>query len=98
MNFYQQDNARKKKDFEEQLTFEDVVKEKETMFKVWVKGVGETTYATNGLDFETVEAAKTWGNDLMSRWFGAESFLVLPKDDRFTGFLDADTALFNAKE
>ena len=60
------------------------------MYKVWVLGVGETTYATNGLDFNTIGEAKTYGNDLLSRWFGADRFVVLSVDDRFVGYLAQD--------
>jgi len=60
------------------------------MYKVWVLGVGERMYATNGLEFNTISEAKSYGNDLLSRWFGAERFEVLPMDDRFSGFLSAD--------
>ena len=60
------------------------------MFKVWVLGVGETTYATNGLDFNTIGEAKEYGNDLLSRWFGADRFVVLPVSDKFVGYLSQD--------
>ena len=66
------------------------------MYKVWVLGVGETTYATNGLDFDAVDEAIAWGNDLLSRWFGADRFVVLPASDEYSGFLDADIATKNA--
>ena len=57
------------------------------MYKVWVLGVGESKYATNGLDFDTINEANSYGNDLLSRWFGAETFKILPKSDEFEGFL-----------
>ncbi len=60
------------------------------MYKVWVLGVGESTWATNGLDFDTIEKAKTYGNDLLSRWFGADRFVVLPMSDNFKGHLTQD--------
>ena len=66
------------------------------MYKVWVLGVGESTYATNGLEFNTVDDATKWGNDLLMRWFGADRFVVLPVDDKYTGFLDSTIAVSNA--
>ena len=60
------------------------------MYKVWILGVGESTYATNGLDFDTIDDANSYGNDLLSRWFGADIFKVLPKSDEFKGFLSQD--------
>ena len=61
------------------------------MYKVWILGVGESTYATNGVDFDTVDEATSWANGLLDRWFGADKFAVLPKSDRYTGFLDIAT-------
>jgi len=61
------------------------------MYKVWILGVGENTWATNGRDFDTIEAARNYGNDLLSRWFGADRFAILPLDDKFKGFLSHDT-------
>lgn len=60
------------------------------MYKVWVLGVGENTWATNGLDFESIDEAKAYGNDLLSRWFGADKFEMLPMDDMFQGHLTQD--------
>ena len=60
------------------------------MFKTWIKGCGEKSYATNGLEFDTVDDAKNYGNDLLSRWFGAESFEVLPMRVDFQGFLSQE--------
>ena len=66
------------------------------MYKVWILGVGESTWATNDLDFDTVDAARTYGNDLLSRWFGADKFTVLPKDDKFSGFLGQEVIEANS--
>lgn len=66
------------------------------MFKVWILGVGESTFATNALEFATVEEANTYGNDLLSRWFGADRFVVLPLSDDFKGYLAIDVADANA--
>jgi len=57
------------------------------MYKVWILAAGETLWATNELDFDTVPDALAYANDPMSRWMGAKEFAILPKDDRFTGFL-----------
>jgi len=46
-------------------------------FKVEVKPFGEAGYAPNGLSFVTVEDAETYARDLMSRWFGAETYRVV---------------------
>lgn len=40
--------------------------------------VGERTYSTNGLKFETIQDAVAWGNGLMDRWYGAKCFEILP--------------------
>ena len=66
------------------------------MYKVWILGVGESTYATNGVDFDTVDEATSWANDLLCRWFGADKFAILPKADEFAGFLSKDTVNDNA--
>jgi len=60
------------------------------MYKVWILARGETTWCVNGLDFATVEEAKAYADDLMSRWMGADKYAILPKDDQFTGFLSHD--------
>lgn len=67
-----------------------------TNYKVWVKAVGESTWATNGLEFETSAEADAWGYDLLMRWFGAEEYTVLKADPKFTGHLDAYTIKANA--
>jgi len=66
------------------------------MFKVWILGVGESKFATNALEFGTIEEANTYGNDLLSRWFGADRFVVLPLSDDFTGYVEIDVADANA--
>lgn len=66
------------------------------MFKVWILAVNEKSFATNALEFETVEEANTYGNDLLSRWFGADRFVVLPISDDFTGYVGIDVADANA--
>ena len=68
------------------------------MYKVWILAVGETTWATNGLDFDTVPDANDYGIDLMSRWMGASKYAILPKDDQFTGFLSHEVIEVNRVE
>jgi hypothetical protein len=46
-------------------------------FVVEVKAVGEAEYVRNGLTFPTLDAARTWGSDLLWRWLGAESYRVV---------------------
>jgi len=61
------------------------------MYKVWVLAYGEKTWATNGLEFETAEDAGSYGRDLLSRWFGAKEFAVLPVSPEYVGYLSTDT-------
>ena len=56
-------------------------------YKVWILGVGETTWATNGIEYDTVESAKNAAIDLHRRWFGADKWAVLPIKDELVGFL-----------
>ena len=48
-----------------------------TVIKVYVRACGEESYSTNGLEFDTVKEARDYGNNLLSRWFGADSFEVV---------------------
>ena len=48
------------------------------MYKVWVLGVSDTNYATNGLVFDTVQEADAWGLGLLMRWTGAKDYAILP--------------------
>ena len=43
-------------------------------WKVYVKAYGEKSYNSNGLGFETQSEAESYGNELLSRWLGAETF------------------------
>lgn len=70
----------------------------EVRYKVWVMGVGETTYATNGMDFATVGEAFSYGHELLSRWFGADNFKVLPMSFDPEGFPNQETIDANAVE
>jgi len=60
------------------------------MYKVWILAVGENSWCTNSVDHETIEEAQSAGDDLLSRWMGADKYAILPKDDQFTGFLSHD--------
>ena len=60
-------------------------------YKVWILAVGENSWATNGLKFKSVELAQEYGRDLLSRWYGADRFAVLPLTDNFTGHLSHET-------
>ena len=68
----------------------------EIRYKVWVRGVGETSYASNGLDFATVAEAFTYGRELLSRWYGADDFQVLPLAFDPAGFPGQDVIDANA--
>ncbi len=52
-----------------------------TSYKCEVKAVGEQSYNSNGLRFATEQECKDYGNELLSRWFGADTFRVTPSDD-----------------
>jgi hypothetical protein len=46
-------------------------------YKVEVLPVGEDQWCSNGLVFETAEAADKYGRDLLSRWSGASEYRVV---------------------
>ncbi len=48
-----------------------------TVLKVYVRACGESSYCTNALEFNTVKAAQDYGNNLLSRWFGADRFVMI---------------------
>ena len=62
------------------------------MFKTWFHGINEASYATNGLVFDTIEDATNYGHDLLSRWYGADKFAVLPAEG-FTGSVSNEIAV-----
>jgi RNAse (barnase) inhibitor barstar len=68
------------------------------MFKVWCKDRGSETYATNGLEFESIESAEEYARDLYSRWFALEDWVILPLSAEFSGWLTAQTIDSNAVE
>ena len=49
----------------------------DTVLKVYVRACGESSYCTNALEFDTVKSAQDYGDDLLSRWFGADRFEVV---------------------
>ena len=49
----------------------------DTVLKIYVRACGESSYCTNALTFDSVKAAQNYGNDLLSRWFGADNFIVV---------------------
>jgi hypothetical protein len=50
-------------------------------FKLMVKGVGDTLYVSNACRFATAEEVERYGQNLLSRWFGADDCKVEPSDD-----------------
>ena len=60
-------------------------------YKVWVLAAGETTWATNALEFDTVDEANKWGSGLMWRWLAANDYAVLPVKPELTGYLSTET-------
>ena len=52
--------------------------------KVYVD-TGETVWSTNGLEFDSYEKAKEYGNDLWSRWMAVREFAVIPVAPGFVG-------------
>lgn len=46
-------------------------------WKVEVLPTNETEWVSNGLTFETAEAAEKYGSDLFSRWFGIREYRVV---------------------
>lgn len=48
------------------------------MFQVWVLASGERTFASNGKQYNSLEAAKEAGTDLFRRWWAVEKWAVLP--------------------
>lgn len=50
-----------------------------TKYKVHVAGCGENTWSTNGLVFDTTDAALVYAKDLLGRWKGADMARVVPE-------------------
>lgn len=63
----------------------------ETKYKVWVLAFGEHSWATNGLEFDTVPEAFDYGRELLARWFAADKYKVLPSLPELTGHLNTKT-------
>jgi hypothetical protein len=49
-------------------------------FKVFCLATGEDTYCTNGLKFNTIEDAETYGKELFFRWWGLDKWMVVRID------------------
>ena len=56
--------------------------------KVYVDtGDWNSMWSTNGLEFDSYEAAKVYGEDLFSRWTMVRQFAVIPVQAGFAGSL-----------
>ena len=53
-------------------------------FKVYVD-TGERLWSTNGLEFDTPEKAREYGNDLWSRWMLVRKFEVVEESETRDG-------------
>ena len=49
-------------------------------YKVFFLKSGESTYATNGLNFDTSEDAEIYGKELFFRWWGIDKWLIIRID------------------
>ena len=49
-------------------------------YKVYCPASGESTYATNGLKFDCIAKAETWGKELFFRWWGLDKWMVIRID------------------
>lgn len=65
-------------------------------YKVWVLAAGETTYATNAMEYDTPEDGEAAAINLFNRWFAAKRWAVLPVSEEFTGYLTAAVIETNA--
>ena len=57
--------------------------------KVYVD-TGETVWSTNGLEFDSYEKAKAYGENLMDRWMLVREFAVVPVAPGFIGQLTTE--------
>lgn len=64
------------------------------MFKTWVRGVGESTWASNGKTFYTIPQAQEHLEDLYSRWFGMEAGAVTRADAPIDGKKETDVLFY----
>tara|TARA_Y100000588_G_scaffold382319_1_gene469554 strand:+ start:1229 stop:1420 length:192 start_codon:yes stop_codon:yes gene_type:complete len=46
------------------------------MYKVWILAKGETKWATNSMNYHTIEEAERAAQSLFSRWMAAEEWSV----------------------
>jgi len=51
---------------------------------------GSPVWSTNGLEFDSYEAAKAYGSDLWSRWTAVREFAVIPVAPGFVGQLTTE--------
>jgi len=59
-------------------------------FKVEVKVIGETKYATNGIVLATEEEARAYARDLTGRWMMVEDWRVITSEDVPNYTIDAN--------
>ena len=60
-------------------------------YKCYVKAYGENSYNSNALCFSTPEEAESYGNELLSRWFGAERFEIRESNEPVNYKFNYDT-------
>lgn len=60
------------------------------MYKTWVLGHGESRWATNGMEYPSIEVAEGAALGLYCRWTGARAITVLPVADH-PHYLDCET-------
>lgn len=58
--------------------------------KVYVDTGEHVVWSTNGLEFDSYEKAKAYGNDLMWRWTAVRKFAVIPVAPGFHGYLTTE--------
>ena len=54
--------------------------------KVYVD-TGESVWSTNGVEFDSYQAAKSYGEGLQWRWTAVRAFAVVPVTPGFYGYL-----------
>lgn len=47
-------------------------------YRAEVAGIGENTWSTNAIEYDTPEEAKKWLDDLSGKWFGYDMSRVVP--------------------
>jgi hypothetical protein len=61
-------------------------------YKTWFLTAGSNTYATNALEFDSVEEAENYAFLLALRWTAVSNYKVLPRGDNLPQFLTPDEA------